>query len=63
MKFRMKVGDKSQPGGWWEEYDSTTEDVGQFAQDMIDRFNDSLRPFEIPRVLLAVEVIEIEDET
>jgi len=57
MKFKIKVKHK---GGdeWWEEYDEKVEDAHIWARDIIKRFNETLRPYEPPRELLRVEIID-----
>jgi hypothetical protein len=55
MKFRIRV--KSKNGDWWEDYDIKTDDAQKWAEVTVANFNNTLKPFENPRELMAVEVI------
>lgn len=62
--FKILVETETE-GSWWEEYpdkkvDSLTE-ATTIAQDVIDWFNQTLRPGELPRHLVRVELFG--DET
>lgn len=56
MKFRILL--KTEKDEWWESYDKDTTDPQVWAEETIQRFNDTLRPHELARQLLRVEVIE-----
>lgn len=62
MQFKMHVKPNNRNDSWWEDYDKP-EAVDQVsaereAQKIIDFFNSTLRPYESPRTLLAVVLIE-----
>lgn len=59
MKFKMKVMKVSTGDAWWEEYSERTDDAQKYAESMINRFNETLRPHESPRQLL--EVVKLSD--
>lgn len=58
MRFRMKCAHIGETEGWWEDYDENTDDAQAYAENLIARFNDTLRPGERPRQLLEVEVLD-----
>ena len=63
MKFIMTVGKLNGTGEPWEENENhpnikTETQARQWATDCIQRFNDTLRPKEEPRKLLAVSFPE-----
>ena len=55
MEFKIHV--KSKNGDWWEDYAVATDDPQRWAKVTVDNFNATLKPFETPRELIAVEVI------
>lgn len=55
MKFIITV--KNQDSQWEETYDKNVEDPHQWAKDTVARFNDTLRPHELPRELVSVNVV------
>lgn len=60
MKFKMKVcvvGNEA--GAWFEEYEKEVTDAQAWAEQTIQRFNETLRPKERPRKLLGVEVLNV----
>jgi hypothetical protein len=58
MKFRIRVQNSSdQP--WWEEYDKPVTDAQAEGERLVEYFNSTLRPLELPRELLAVEVLDV----
>jgi hypothetical protein len=59
MKISMKVRNKVTQMEWAEEYDiKDGSDAEQYAIDLIDNFNNTLRPNEAPRELVYVEILE-----
>lgn len=64
MKFKLKcknIGDPDEKS-WWEEYDKPTSDPHQWAKEIVQYFNDTLRPKEKPRELLEVIVDSEEND-
>ena len=59
MKFKIKVKSVGNPEPWWEEYSENIENAQLWAEKTILAFNNSLRPGETMRTLLAVEVDEV----
>lgn len=57
MKFKIKV--KTANGQeWWEDYNKDIIDPQKWAEETIKNFNSALRPCESYRTLLAVEIID-----
>ena len=56
MKFRMHC--KNQRSDWWEYFDKECCDPIVWATDCISRFNDTLRPGELPRELVEVDILD-----
>lgn len=57
MKFKIHI--KTQSEDWWETYTKLIDDPHEWAKEITDQFNRTLRPKEQPREL--IEVI-IEDD-
>lgn len=58
MWIEMEVEHINSGDIYFEEYEiDEGEDPIKYAEDMIDRFNQTLRPGESPRKLLGVEII------
>lgn len=61
MKFRMfiqPINESKEP--WWEEYDKPTNDPVKWVEEVIDKFNNTLKRHEEPRKLLRIEKITYE---
>jgi hypothetical protein len=56
MKFRICVKSQNREA-WWEDYDLVTDDCQKWAEVTVANFNNTLKPFETPRELIAVEMI------
>jgi len=56
MKFRVKVSDGT--SDWWETYDLATDDPDQWAKEIMDSFNATLRPGERSRIVEEIEVLD-----
>ena len=54
MRFTIRV--KSQSDEWNEEYDKEVADPKVWAQQIVEGFNERLRPGELPRILLKVTI-------
>ena len=59
VKFRILVKDSMQE--WRETFDLPATDAHAWAKKTVSSFNSSLRPGELPRELLKVEVIDEEN--
>jgi hypothetical protein len=59
MKFRIKVRDE-RGKEWWEDYDKSDVHDLQSAEskgrELVQYFNDTLRPYEVPRSFLFAEL-------
>jgi len=62
MKFRLKCKEVDGKELNWEEYDredfTSINQAKKWAKDAVDYFNKTLRPGEVPRKLLKVEMIK-----
>lgn len=62
MKFRIKCtyanSDQPEEDAWWETYDKDIENPEEWARETVHSFNETLRPYEDPRTLLDVEVLD-----
>ena len=59
MKFKLKLCKvNDEENTWFEEYDEDTIDPEQWGKDIIEYFNDDLRPGEVARKLLEVIVLD-----
>jgi len=56
MKFKIHVKDSN--NDWFEEYNEKTEDAQEYAEKMVESFNNTLKPYETKRTLISVEVME-----
>ena len=57
-KFRIQVKTLRGKASWWEKYEVATESPEAYAQEILAFFNKTLKPFEEPRVILSVEMLE-----
>lgn len=62
MRFRMQVKSEDRDEAWWEEYDTANhrllepgDSAEEAALSLVEFFNNTLRPNESPRQVLAVE--------
>lgn len=57
MKFTILVKNKDEPDSkaWKEDYEENTTNPLEFARNVIDRWNKTLRPHEKARVLLGIQ--------
>jgi len=60
MRFQVMVTNGKRR--WWEEFVKETDDADRCAREMVDYFNNTLRPNELPRRVLFVEELD-EEET
>lgn len=61
MKFKILV--QNQKGmEWWESYDKDVPDPQEWARETVAWYNEVLRPGELPRTLLKVEIIETSND-
>jgi len=63
MRFRIKtakVGDED--NFWWEEYSENIDDPEKWSRNLVDNFNNTLRPHEKPRIILGVDILSTEKE-
>ena len=58
MKFKILVQNTGGSDPWWEEHEEDTNDPREWAKDIIDKFNDTLKPREKARELLEVQITE-----
>jgi hypothetical protein len=59
MKIKLKICDVDSPeNNWNEEYDVECKNAEEYGTELINSFNDTLRPGEKPRKLLEVTVID-----
>jgi len=58
MKFRVKVSEGGDP--WWETFDLATDDPKAWAEETLDRFNDTRRSGDKFRVLHEVEILDVD---
>ena len=56
MKFKIHVKDST--SDWWEDYDKSIADPKKYAEEIISRFNATLRAHETPRELIEVQLID-----
>jgi hypothetical protein len=64
MKFKIRVRNIGQTDeGWWEEYDKPVNDAERKAKEIIEFFNDTLRPGEPARELLEVVMLDASKAT
>ena len=56
MKFKIHVKDERLD--WWEDYNEDTDNPQKWAEELVQKFNNSLRPMEKPRTLIDIEVIK-----
>lgn len=56
MKFKIRV--KNEKDDWWEEYEKNCDDPELWALEIVERFNETLRPRELPRELLEVVILD-----
>lgn len=62
MIFKIHVKEKESGREWVEEYDKETENPEQWASDTLKMFNSTLRPNELAREVVRVEVVsEVND--
>ena len=54
MRFTIRVTNQSDE--WDEEYDKEVADPEVWAQQIVEGFNERLRPGELPRILLKVTI-------
>jgi len=54
MKFKILV--KNDRDEWWESYDINTLNPQRWAEGIIELFNKTLRPKELLRILVKVEI-------
>lgn len=57
MKFKIQVEDAN-GNQWWESYDEKTDDPKAWAEQIINSFNASLRPWETERKLINIETVD-----
>ena len=59
MKFKIKCAHTVEPDETWgEDYDKDILDAEEWAKETVAGFNQTLRPGERERMLLAVEVLD-----
>jgi len=59
MKIKIRVYNEKVPEGWLEEvYTEGGETALQCGQRIVDYFNATLRPGELPRTLRAVSILD-----
>ena len=58
MRFKIEVRHKGEEKTWLETYDEPCDDANKWAQETIEYFNSTLRPFEKERELVSVTVLE-----
>lgn len=61
MKFRILVNYKDadeDEDPWWETLEKDTNNPQEYAENVVEKFNATLRPRERPRKLLDVEVLD-----
>ena len=60
MKFKIKVKDIDQTDeqARWEYYDKSIDDPDKFGREVVEYFNNTLRPHEKKRMYLGFEVID-----
>lgn len=58
MKFKILVKNTADAddSAWWEHYEENTDNAQQWVEEVLQTFNDTLRPHEQHRTLLKVEV-------
>jgi len=61
MKIRLTIKEAVTGDEWIEDY-VTSEDPNIFATNLIDNFNNTLRPNEHLRKFTSIEIIEDEGE-
>lgn len=58
MKFKLKICHEDNPSAfWWEEYIKDV-DPETYGKEIIERYNNTLRPHEKPRTYLGFEILE-----
>jgi len=58
MKFEIKVKKVSSEETWIETYEKDVKDPKEWAQKTIQQFNNSLRPYEVAREIVSVNIID-----
>ena len=58
MKFKIICRNVVEEDTWEEEYDENIEDHQQWAKETLKCFNETLRPYEKPRELVDVVVLD-----
>lgn len=56
MKFKIHV--KNEKSDWWETYVKNIDDPAKYGEEIIAKFNATLRPGEKPRTFIAAEIID-----
>jgi len=60
VRYSLTVGYAASTGNnktWKEEYELEVSDPEQWAKNTIKRYNDTLRPQELPRRFISIEVL------
>lgn len=58
MRFRIEVLIEGNAEPHWEEYEEKIDDARLWAEAQVKSFNESLRPWEKPRSILSIEILE-----